>query len=101
MDILYFLDDLNNAENSFYVKFKANVIWKNDSQWYEYGGARFYDHQSDYPVVPNHPTWEETDYSDEENEIIRKFMEDEDNVDKIINLIEIEASKHENRKYRN
>ena len=61
------------------VTFQAEPRWENDGIGaYEYWGAKGYDRGHDYVSLEYYgdPTWNESDYTEDENRIINEFRSD-------------------------
>ena len=58
------------------VTFQAQPRWENDGIGaYEYWGAKCYDKGHDYVSLEHYgdPTWNEADYTEDENRVINEF----------------------------
>lgn len=61
------------------VTFQAEPRWENDGIGaYEYWGAKGYDRGHDYVSIEYYgdPTWNESDYTEDENRVINEFRND-------------------------
>lgn len=75
--------EYNNGEDYLDIEFEANPSWEDDSFDYEYGGVSSTQYYPPYAILEELPIWDESRYTEEQNNIIREALNNPKEYEKI------------------